>query len=734
MKIQILLFNFLIFIFFFISEVQSQTKYALLIGVNDYISSDTSKNHPPLAHTYIKKLTCAVNDVNAINEIIKARYDFNSENIVTLLNKEATSDEIQLALFDMIERCQKGDVFFFYFAGHGSQIKNTLSAEPDKMDETIVPVDGLYKGKEIRDKQIAVILQSFINKGILVTSIMECCHSGSMARGMDFEIQKIEASKESIADDKVYPKPEKNGALILGACQDFQEEKARLFPYPDGPRYSLFTKAFMEVMKKNDANISARDLINAINVQYKNWGDPLVASIAGNDERLNQPIFGGVNASSGSNHIVVQKIMPDKSIILQGGSVLGLEEGVELTNENKTLKIEIVKSDLSSSTAKVILGNPLDVKSGSFFSISRYAYSGQNKLQVCAPMLSMKRKEFFQLINQLNQMIVTKNLIQVNEINAPVTYWLYFNNSQWYLHEGKNETALGSKLNINSLSNLIQSGKTIRVQLPVYAIMFNNIKSVIDEQYSCVNISPMENSDYTLSGTLVNHDLNYKLLKTNADTSCSNEYPLQSDFYLIDTTLENKTSIKICADLYKLSRIKSWLNIESGNDEAKFPYSLVLKNSATKEYLQSGNVMVGDNYQLCLQQDAGIKNPDSIQQRYIYVFAIGSDGSIVLLYPNHAGNIENYFPINRKDLIEEIPVIINVDPPSGINHIFFLTSFEAITNPQMISQQGISTKSGTLNPLEVLINNMNAKTRSVETIKAPDQWSIQKIKLNIVAD
>ena len=208
--------------------------------------------------------------------------------------------------------------------------------------------------------------------------------------------------------------------------------------------------------------------------------------------------------------------------------------------------------------------------------------------------------------------------------------------------------------------------------------------------------------------------------------------PLQSDFYLIDTTLENKSALKICEDLYKLSRIKSWLNIVGESDAEKFPYTLALKNITDNEFLKGGSVTVGQHFQMFLVRDSGIAKPDSIKQRYVYVFAIGSDGSIVLLYPNHQGNIENYYPINRKNISEEIPVVIDVDPPAGVNNIFFLTSAEALPNPQMISQEGIATRGIGQNPLESLITNMNAKTRGVGTIKAPKEWSIQKIKFNIV--
>jgi integrase len=43
-----------------------------------------------------------------------------------------------------------GDVRFFYHAGHGSQVPNSLSSEADELDKSLVPSDG----NDIRDKEL----------------------------------------------------------------------------------------------------------------------------------------------------------------------------------------------------------------------------------------------------------------------------------------------------------------------------------------------------------------------------------------------------------------------------------------------------------------------------------------------------------------------------------------------------------------------------------------------------
>ena len=70
------------------------------------------------------------------------------------------------------------------YAGHGSQVANSKSSEPDKKDETIVPSDACKGTPDIRDKEIKKIFNEVLDRGVVLTLVFDCCHSGSIARGM----------------------------------------------------------------------------------------------------------------------------------------------------------------------------------------------------------------------------------------------------------------------------------------------------------------------------------------------------------------------------------------------------------------------------------------------------------------------------------------------------------------------------------------------------------------------
>ncbi|MDZ4822272.1 MAG: caspase family protein [Flavobacteriales bacterium] len=242
---------------------QCQTNRALLIGINNYQKPDSAVHLKTRSQEITNLLGCE-NDVMVMDQILQARFGFEASNISWLLNHEATHDAILIALNEQLQVANSGDVFFFLFSGHGSQIRNPLSIEPDKKDETIVPADGIYAGKLIRDKELANLFQQFIDKGVTVTAIFECCHSGSMARGVSTGIKMLATGDEVIQDDRTYPQPEKNGALIISAAQDF--EVAQEYRFGDQTVHGSFLKCMADVIAGSPTELNIMECERLLNV------------------------------------------------------------------------------------------------------------------------------------------------------------------------------------------------------------------------------------------------------------------------------------------------------------------------------------------------------------------------------------------------------------------------------------------------------------------------------------
>jgi metacaspase-1 len=81
----------------------------------------------------------------------------------------------------LIAGAQSGDSLFFHYSGHGATQADVSpdTDEADGQDETIVPVD-YQKAGMIVDDEIFDLLVAPLPKGVRLTAVMDCCHSGSV--------------------------------------------------------------------------------------------------------------------------------------------------------------------------------------------------------------------------------------------------------------------------------------------------------------------------------------------------------------------------------------------------------------------------------------------------------------------------------------------------------------------------------------------------------------------------
>lgn len=302
----VLLVSCCIFIF------ASGTKRALLVGINNYHpaqSGDLSPKSPIVEKAEIQgqdrtagrgafvDLDGPLNDVKEMNAILIAKYGFEENNIKIVANSLATKknilDQIRKQLIDPV---RPGDICIFYYSGHGSQIKNLSSPEPDKMDETLVPADACLGEWDIRDKELARLFNQGIDKGGILTVILDSCHSGSAARGLAGAEKTRSVSPDvRVIDDPpdTAQTPEKRGALIFSAAQDF--ELAQEMEMKIGGKdiwHGVFSHALLQTL----SNVSVREPVSRICdliwAKLSAMGRPQKPVIEGTAERKKSPIFG----------------------------------------------------------------------------------------------------------------------------------------------------------------------------------------------------------------------------------------------------------------------------------------------------------------------------------------------------------------------------------------------------------------------------------------------------------
>src|SRR5262249_411148 len=233
---------------------------ALLIGIGKY----DSPRFPFLEYPQ--------NDVARFAELLESpTYGFQ----LTKLTDDGPSKPTRKNILEAMQRYlvdepNAGDTVLFYYSGHGSWVKNSLSDESDQRDETIVPSDAVRpvtskaEFRDIRDKEIAEIFNRALDKKIKLTAIFDSCHSGSIARGdeqkkevdgVDFDFRERPTEAQKV-------KPEDRGALILTAAEDYQQASGGRYELNGHEaKYSHLTAELLQTLYEVPASRqSAREL------------------------------------------------------------------------------------------------------------------------------------------------------------------------------------------------------------------------------------------------------------------------------------------------------------------------------------------------------------------------------------------------------------------------------------------------------------------------------------------
>lgn len=160
-----------------ITRVPPKQRRALLVGINQY---------PDPA----MRLGGCVNDVFLISQTLQ-QSGYDPAEIRLLIDERATRAEIASRLEWLMDGARPGDERMFFYSGHGAQIPQYgSSTEPDRMDETLVPVDfdwnndaTHFTDKQFREFYSDLPFGSEGQDGVTLSVVFDCCHAGGMTRG-----------------------------------------------------------------------------------------------------------------------------------------------------------------------------------------------------------------------------------------------------------------------------------------------------------------------------------------------------------------------------------------------------------------------------------------------------------------------------------------------------------------------------------------------------------------------
>jgi len=145
------------------------TKRAVLIGIN-YTGQQG-------------ELSGCHNDVKNMKEYLTNIHGFKENNMTILMDDgrhiNPTRVNITKAYRDLVRFTLPGDTVFAHYSGHGGRVADTSGDEDDGYDETLIPVDFKRSGQITDDELFRDLVKPMPSK-VLMTSLMDCCHSGTV--------------------------------------------------------------------------------------------------------------------------------------------------------------------------------------------------------------------------------------------------------------------------------------------------------------------------------------------------------------------------------------------------------------------------------------------------------------------------------------------------------------------------------------------------------------------------
>jgi hypothetical protein len=144
-------------------------KKALLIGINRYRIPGAD-------------LRGCVNDVKNMRQVLTDLYGFKADDVTALTDLAATKAAMQAAIRKLVTGARAGDVLLLHYSGHGANVPDSDGDEADQRDEILCPTDLDWKNP-LSDDWLRVTFNK-LKKGVSLTVIMDCCHSGSNTRAL----------------------------------------------------------------------------------------------------------------------------------------------------------------------------------------------------------------------------------------------------------------------------------------------------------------------------------------------------------------------------------------------------------------------------------------------------------------------------------------------------------------------------------------------------------------------
>jgi hypothetical protein len=704
---------------------------ALLVGINDYTAS-TFATHPPTSPAPGRdwpNLSGAVNDVNTMRDMLVALYGFDRNEIITLTDQAATRDAILGGIEQqLVNAAAKDDVILFYYAGHGSQVRNSLSEERDKLDESLVPADSRAGAADIRDKELRMLFNRILDRGARLTVILDNCHSSSGARGLGTGARPrgVKPDPRDVADGVTVPRPESRGALVLAATQDV--DAAWETRDAEGKFHGTFSWAWMRAMRASASGEPAMETFLRAQARMRAETPFQQPTIAGTVDTRMAPFLGARNDRRDDRIVVaVQKVRSDGTIVIEGGWANGLSVGSELRDRASAARLTVTAlRGVTECEARLQSGAM--PQTGALLEVSAWAAPPVRALRIWTPRSPHTLKDIAAMARSLSMEAAQHGVRWITDpTDITPSHLLRWSGSDWELLTEGNTEHLGQNAAAIAALARLSPGSTLFVQFPAPGALVDRIAAEGVEQ-----AATPEEADYVLAGRFTGRRLSYAWIRPSVKKSDRRKTGLPLRTAWITERKNNSrlrdTAPTLRAALLTLRRIHGWQLIESPPSD-RFPYQLAARRVRDAMLVTDGGAIIGgERYELVLRVFSQ-PLPAKIPKRFVYAFVIDSDGKSTLLFPPpSAGSVENRFQPTDIEIALGDASAFGASQPYGVDTYFLLTTDEPLPNPSVLEWDGVRAPEAQT-PLEQLLLQ---PTRAIGAA-VPTKWSIVRTTFESLA-
>ncbi len=330
----------------------SAQMYALIVGVDHYQSPA------------VPDLRGCVADARAMYTFLTLRMRLPADQVRLLTASGEESAETRATHANLVAGWQwlidKADTdvqIFFHYSGHGAQARSIDPNETDGFDETLVPCDSRDKDAngnpvyDLLDKELATLIDQAEAKGALVTTILDCCHSGSGTRAAEDPDLNKPLTRRGPSDKRVRPPetlipgtlarltqvtevPKGNSGwqiradshhVLLAGCRD--EELSHEYRAPEtGEWHGATTHFLLKALQGYRPDLTWGEVYDTVQIRVNAAYETQMPQLEGPGNRT---VFGKLAAPAMPYLLVTQKERDGSTVYVKinGGAAVGLSEG-----------------------------------------------------------------------------------------------------------------------------------------------------------------------------------------------------------------------------------------------------------------------------------------------------------------------------------------------------------------------------------------------------------------------